>query len=369
MAKTLKWKDFIVSTVISNTGLDAKQGSEIYNTRDKLYLKSADEVAVLPKSMRVKAMTDYAILNGGTQSDTGIRNPKGDIATYYTLRSSTNNHSGCMDIIDVVGAKNYLNVNAEYLCMAPSMQLNLKSVVEAKKLNDNLFKIEEVKDGNGNTLYHTMAFGEMPQNVDSENHDKIAKAFDRKKVVFTGKEYDGYIDKNTIEKNKEFIYNGQKYVRVKSRIHIVYGEYNNTYGYYSYKDDSKSAAFGDYEFVKVEPIKHIIENFDELPKDLNPNGTGKAETIKLTTEDLIKAPCFYPYESEKNNTLYQNSTIRGYLNGINVNNIKENGISLYSATAGGDYTGKGLIDNIYGEIPNEYFLTEGKKKEDKVMEK
>lgn len=369
MAKTLKWKDFIVSTVISNTDNNAKEGNAVFNTYDKLYLKSAEEMLALPKSMRVKAMTDYAILNGGTQSDTGIRNQKGDIATYYTLRSSSNNHSGCMDIIDVVGAKNYLNVETEYLCMAPSMQLDVKSVVEAKKLNDNLFKIAEVKDKNGNILYHTLEFGEMPQTVDRENHNEIAKAFDSKKVVFTGKEYDGYIDKNTIEKNKEFIYKGQKYVKVKSRIHVVNDEYNNTYGYYSYKDDSKSAAFGDFEFVKVEPIKHIIENFDELPKDLNPNGTGTAGTISLTTEDLIKAPCFYPYEAERNNTLYQNSTIRGYLNGINVNNIKENGISLYSATAGGDYTGKGLIDNIYGEIPNEYFLSSGKENNDKCMER
>ena len=101
-------------------------------------------------------------------------------------------------------------------------------------------------------------------------------------------------------------------------------------------------------WVRVEPIVWKIQNWSELPKEINPNGNGVAEYIELVTEQAIIAGMnFYPTEDDENAELWQNSTIRGYLNGINVNNIKSNGNLEFGAPHGGDFSSGGFLQEAF----------------------
>ena len=60
--------------------------------------------------------------------------------------------------------------------------------------------------------------------------------------------------------------------------------------------------------------------------EINPKGNGKAKWFDLISEKILTGNMpFYPDEDDKNSTMWQNSMPRGYLNGIDVRNIKENG--------------------------------------------
>ena len=123
------------------------------------------------------------------------------------------------------------------------------------------------------------------------------------------------------------MYNGQKYVR----------------------DDHRWEP----SWKKVEPIKWIIKNWEDMPKQINPKGSGKASAIEINSEEAIACLPFYPNENDLNGNTWQNSTIRGYLNGINVNDIKENGNVNYTAPNGGDFTKQNFItEALQVDVPS-----------------
>ena len=67
---------------------------------------------------------------------------------------------------------------------------------------------------------------------------------------------------------------------------------------------------------------------------------GIDDYLELLSEDIVISNLpFYPMRDENGN-LYQNSTIRGFLNGIDVRDITENGNPEYSASNGGDFRGE-----------------------------
>ena len=56
---------------------------------------------------------------------------------------------------------------------------------------------------------------------------------------------------------------------------------------------------------------------------------------------------FYPNQFEENNSFYQNSTLRNYLNGYNGADEEMNGGNLkYPAKNGGDFTDCGFVQRI-----------------------
>ena len=78
-----------------------------------------------------------------------------------------------------------------------------------------------------------------------------------------------------------------------------------------------------------------------MPQSINPNGNGEATFFDLRAEDAITSNItFYPTVRDNNMLLWQNSTLRGFLNGIDVRNITENGVKKYSAKFGGNFTGE-----------------------------
>lgn len=143
-------------------------------------------------------------------------------------------------------------------------------------------------------------------------------------------DFKGYAGKHS----PEFEYQGNRYVRV-----VTYPSVNK---YKNYYDGTQIGEAGTIKWVKVEPIPYEIKNWDEMPKWINPNGSGKAEYFDLESENVIIANIpFYPKGGGNiANQMWQNSTPRGYLNGINVEKITSNGSTKCGANYGGNFEGK-----------------------------
>ena len=198
-----------------------------------------------------------------------------------------------------------------------------------------------------------MELGQYPKSyVGEELNDELERAFITKAkhlilnntLTKTGKSYftSRLDNKNNNIIHEEYEYKGEKYVRVN--VHLCDSEAVCADGsiitdYDTTKDN--------YLWVKVEPIVWTITNWATLPKQINPNGTGTATSIELRTEQvIISGISFYPTD-DKNGHLWQNSTIRGYLNGINVNNIKSNGNLKFVASHGGDFSSGGFLKDAF----------------------
>lgn len=202
--------------------------------------------------------------------------------------------------------------------------------------------VREVKGKKGNTIYHTLQIGEYAQTKESEELSRTLES-----LYHGGKIKQGlisipnwYTSNGQKEYGKDFAgkhspifeYKGNRYVRVISN------PYENDS---RYSDGTISGEKGTVRWVKVEPISFVIKNWDEMPKSINPKGNGKATYFDLRAEKVITSNFpFYPDEDDQNSTMWQNSMPRGFLNGIDVRNIKENGNPEFGASRGGNFTGE-----------------------------
>lgn len=220
------------------------------------------------------------------------------------------------------------------------MRLNLSSIISARSASRDNFKVSTVTNERGDELYHTIEFGEYPKTYVGERlNAELEKAymyFEMGAVKPTGKKYTGRIDESgNVVYHDEFEFRGQKYVRVK-----ILNKEDGSF----YSDGSKISSSDDsFAWVKVEPITWKIRNWADMPREINPRGTGSAKYIDVRTEEAIATLPFYPNDRDNNITFWQNSTVRGYLNGINVNNIRTNGYAKYNAPNGGDFSRQNFL--------------------------
>lgn len=323
--------NFIIPTVLDNTDDAQESGNRKFQTKDWVWLESYDEAMHGFENKRVTYPTDYAIMNGVAMSYDN-KGPLERKSCVIWLRGAKDNcKTLCMAYS---GNPDGVYVSFNFLGLCPKMHLDVSAIVSAKKTHFQLFKIDTTKDVNGNILYHTIEFGEYPKTYVGENQNKeLEKLFAFKSLRPTGKKYMGGVNAHgeCNELYPEFEYKGQKYVRVLTKP-------NDSDSKYSDGDYLNSHT---YNWVKVEPIVWQIRNWDQMPTEINPSGSGKAQYIDVRTEEaIISGIPFYSNEQDKNSSLWQNSTIRGWLNGINVNNIQTNGNTQFTAPNGGNFTGK-----------------------------
>jgi len=106
----------------------------------------------------------------------------------------------------------------------------------------------------------------------------------------------------TPKTSPEYLYNGQKYVRVSI---LSYGDS------YPFSTGTNNGASGTIHWFKVEPIKWLVMNWDALPKSINPYGTGADAAFKLVAAELITAGVPFGATGV---TLWENSVVRTFLN-------------------------------------------------------
>ena len=332
-------KDYIVPARLYNTDNNGNYGDGRFDTIDLIFLEAAeirtyDGVRMYngPVEQHKTSPTDYALVNGALQSWPDYKtDKKGQAITW--LRSA--DFFG-VKVFDPNGYCNFKDVDTRNVSLRPVLHINLSSVISARSASRDLFKIGTVKNDNGDELYHTIEFGEYPKTYVGEKlNAELEKAYmclDAGYIKPTGKKYTGHINNdNKVIYHNEYEYRGQKYVRVKVKS-------NADKNFYS---DGTKILDRKWAWIKVEPIVWEIRNWDSLPEEINPNGDGSAEYmeeyIEVRTEEAIACLPFYPNLEDENTLFWQNSLVRGYLNGINVNNISTNGNLDYTAPNGGNF--------------------------------
>lgn len=330
-------RNCIIPTKLTNSKPDKNRKSSDFDTTDLVFLDSYNEILKIPEDERICYATDYAIMNG-IEVVAGYPGTKGDHSCTTWLRSRDSDYKANV----VRGYRHnfygyFKSIYDNDAGIRPSLHLNLSSITSAKYRG--FFKISEIETKDCGKC-HIIEFGEYPKTyVGKEKNMELEELHSTQKLVKTGKKYTGRADAyGKIVLWSEYEYQGEKYVRVSSR------QYSHDVHY----SDGSKAEWSAYLWAKVEPIAWRIKNWDELPKTINPNGSEKAQYLDLKAHEAICVLPFYP-ESNYHEyvSMWQNSTIRGYLNGINVNNIKTNGNPNYTASNGGDFTKQNFLTEAF----------------------
>ena len=320
-------KKFIVPITLENTDERQETGDRKFRTQELIYLDDKAAVADIDSSDRVSYPTDYAVMNGAMMSS-GNEGSEDRKSCWTWLRSAYS----LSDVgrVNLDGDLDDLNVNITDGSLRPALQLNLSSVISARSASRDIFKIADYKVGR-KVKYHTIEFGEYPKTyVGDKLNQHLERAMSRGTLKPTGKKYTGrFNDSGKPTYNDEYMFEDQRYVRVLSVRQDDDSEF---------LDGTSAPEDGTPLWVRVEPITWIIRNWDEMPRSINPEGTGKAKVIDIQTDEAIMSGIpFYPNDSDNNRSMWQNSSVRGYLNGYNVNNITMNGNTRYTAPNGGDF--------------------------------
>lgn len=344
-------RDRIIPTTLGNKDECQETGSTEFDTKDLIYLDSYAKQfdgKNTKKDRRISA-TDYALMNNAY--------------IYEYQRTETGDNIGTVDLwlrdaedeyniisINGYGNDEYEDANDRFVGLCPSLHYKIPSDMakqgfwrdkQTKNENEE-FNIREVKDIYGKTIYHTLQIGEYPKTkVDEKLSIVLESLYNEGKIkegiTCTGRWYssDGQKEDEKDYAGKhspEFEYEGDRYVRV-----VSYPNRNS----YRYSDGTSAGKVGTIRWVKVEPISFKIINWNEMPKSINPKGNGRARYFDLRAEEAITSNIpFYPNDNDKNITMWQNSTIRGFFNGIDVRNIQSNGNAEYGASHGGNFTGE-----------------------------
>ena len=348
---------FIVPAELNNADEKNKNGNGSFKTTDLVFLDSKNELKNFGDLQMVASATDYAIVNSVFQNAKGVSITGKKGTSGYFLRSANSQNS-----TDAVTAEGTTILNGKdntlfetssavqntHLGIRPSVHLDAKKIAYAQRRLPGFVKISNVKNKSGKVVYHTIEFGEYPK-TKASNSALLEKLYEEHKIIATGKKYLGRSknDNTDFVENLEYEYRGKKYVRVP----VFSNNENNIYS-----DGSKVSNFG-CVWIKVEPITWIIKNWDELPTSINPNGTKKATYLDVISEEVIMSGIpFYPDNSSENISLWQNSTIRGFLNGICVSNIKNNGNALYGATNGGNFSKHSFLQEVFRPEEERYLF-------------
>lgn len=332
-------KDFIVRTYIGNTDENYKSGNHAFDTRDFVYLDSEEEIRYLNCIYdRVCYASDYAVMNGAKIS-TNYTKLEDRKTTSQCLRSA--NYDDSIHNINCDGVVRGAFLGSTSIGICPVLHLNISAVIYARKVSQN-FKIEPHKDKNGKIQYHTIEFGSYPQDIVEKSVELSLLEREGECSSRTGKYYNGWWDGDDLgyQLHPEYEYEGRKYVKVYSKKEDKNSEY---------KGGLSAPETGSYLWAEVQPIKWRIRNWDELPKELNPEGKGTAKTIFVKSEDaLFSGVHFNNYNGKPENAMWQNSYLRAYLNSYDLHEEirKGNGNKKYISE---DYIrkGHGFLDEAF----------------------
>lgn len=328
--------------------LDEKELTEynVNNYNQPFFFVTADKIwvdDVIERENDRTSATDFALMQGLFQSRTFSDRLNQFTVNVWNRAPGSDNYG---TVVNEEGTLTERRLDHFRMGLRPCFNIKLPTDKTHPHEKENIEKvlstIKEVKDKTDTYLYHTLEVGKYPKSVtpkDINNH--LEKLFNggqlHEELIATGLVFttNGQTDFNqpcSSRLNPVFEYNGKQYARVISRAHHHTNEFNNY---------SRMPANGTPRWVEIEPITCKIKNWHELPKEINPQGKGSAKNIEVITEQAIVGGVpFYPNNSDDYRQLWQNSTLRGFLNGVNV------GMNIaFNAKNGGDFTHSGGIIN------------------------
>ena len=356
----MKLYDFIVPTKLKNVSDSNICSDTNFETTDLIYIQSKEDIVDhVNNGLTTRcSATDFAKLNGiMTNYSADFFNGSTNFSSSYFLRSKPTDGFYERQFIEEVKDDGYLNSRSyysEYTGIRPLLSLDISKMSKSNLISKMNIKELSVSP---NSSFHLFDFGEFPKTyVGNALNKSLEELYLSKVLLKTGNEYLSLYKDGNPSYSPEYEFNQEKYVRVLS---------NNFYTNTPFSDSTTVPLKGTYTWVKVEPITWMITNWDDLPTSINPLGNSSDETLKLLSLNIITSGIpFYPpsYLNEPCVNYWQNSTIRGYLNGINVNNITQNGNPNFSAPNGGDFTQHSfLTEALSEEVKTKAFIQRGKR--------
>ncbi len=293
-------------------------------------------------------------------------------ATDYSMMNGCNTDEPLYQLTIQNGESDWRYHNT---CLSDAYGIRISTCIKLEAIPDGIgkfpeYKLEKVYDDRLKTEqiskfeYAVIEFGCYPQDR-AENSYQLEQLYQMNALQPTGKSYIGYMGKDyKLVRNPEFVFEGERYVRVL----VKNLRHNNAY---EFKNGRELLDDGSPCWAKVQPIRWVIRNWDELPKNINPLGSGTAEVIDLSCESSILGNIPYGLDGKnKYDNLWQNSLLRAILNGYDLQEQLEkgNGDPSRKNDINYNFKGQGFIDEAffdYNALTKQY--TQQKEEGGKIM--
>ena len=358
--KDMDLRKLFVPVRLHNTRRNGDKGDSSFDTTDIAYFHSVDEIKDVPEEKRKKSLSDFALSNYAWQSS-GRFAEDGKTTGAFWLRSA--NGSLYVQYIYDNGSLDWTGVEDENNGSSVALDLDLKSFISARSASRHV-DLTTKKDKNGKKK-HFVELGEYVGDVaSSETQQMLENAFNggnlRQGLSCTGRLFTTngqreYGEDFLSKQNPEFEYNGQKYVRV-----IVWHDAGNHYA-----DGTTVAKTGSVVWHKVAPVSLEIQNWDKLPRSINPKGKrfGADSVIHTETQQCVLSGIpFYPNYNDQNCSMWQNSLARAFFNSAKSSELDGN--PEYRARLQWDFSKSGFLYQAFDmtrEPTREYTIPETEK--------
>lgn len=346
--------DLIVKTTLKNNTPYGCIGNQVWDTQDRVFIESISEFEASADSddnLNRSYPTGFGIINQAIKYNNHFDLNWKLIENKSALHKSPcniclrSNHENKIAICNNEGTLEYVKPNeqGEELAMRPCMNLSVRAYLRIiKSLKENGYCGSEFQI-NSNSKWNKpfMKLGEYPQvhacrnttfyqelysdYCDLEKEEQIKKG----DLIPTGRLFTGsFIDGKLFRYGVEYEYN------INWPIKLV-----------RYRCDERNIAY----WFDVEPILWDILNWDDLPTAINPQGTGRADVIKLKAQQgLISGIPVHIDPKNPDAYLWQNSSQRGYLNGYDMGSIKNRSNLEHVTLSGGNFTQHNFLNEAMG---------------------
>ena len=295
---------------------------------DKVRLPSLQELKAFGRKYMTVTPTDFALMCGA-YSPTRHSEDSPQTSSYYLQT-----HKDVDAEIDYNGNYHKSTHIRSDGCLCPTVDI---SIPDKYTSDDNINVFNHALNTLTPIIYgdkishYVVRMGQYPQTIASTHYNDILENLYnqgniKQLIKPTGRLY---TINSTLERGifvprylPEYSFNGNRYVRYSKSHHS--GQHSATW-------------------YKVEPVLFKIANWHNLPKTINPKGNGTDNYLTLISEKgLISNIYQHPHIASLESRTYNNSTFRGFLNGItldsqayiskDINIIKEDfdGIGLYN---------------------------------------
>ncbi len=339
------------------------------STTDKIWLPTLREVKDTEKNERLKAATDFAVINnldqiynsnfGGMNFFKEIENLNPDLGVNYSTNTYvepmigtntvdywTRDSEDC-DSVDIISGNVYEKAFKGWVIensfgIVPALAIDAQTLIsEIIKSNDDFIFHKKANQSEK----HFLKIGEYPQTrVNNELNELLETLYNdgnlKEDLVCTGRLFttNGEFKKERdflSKQNPEFIYNGKRYVRAI------------THYYKSLEEEGlniNNAANDEVCWFEVEPLSFEIKNYGKLPPQINPNGkteNSDKEVVLEAERAVLSGLPFYKSITALNCNLWQNSLIRCFLNSAKRDTLDGN--EKYNIQESWDFSNSGFL--------------------------
>ena len=304
-----------------------------YHIADYVYVEDINEYEEEIKKDNGFHVTDFA-----TATSAGVRR-------VWTRQFSYKNNYGYY-AIGKDGKHVDVETDAAGNGVFPCLALDTKAFISTRTNGKDYSVSTVVVNGEAKHFIEIKELQYPQTRVDRKTNKELEKLYKDGTLEDTGKTFTAFVGNAAGRvkdvKLEEYTYKGECYVRVKvpDGWTVKGAKYSN----------GKKCKEGEEFWVKVEPIKWQIQNWEYMPKEINPESrySNSGSPIRIRSDKALFTGMMHEKNGEDLRARYQNSKIRAYLNGYDIHNELSNGNGLIGdeSSINYSYAGAGFLSEI-----------------------